>query len=39
MNFCHCDTASDGGEDKEGGRVEMQVSQGPRKEPTGAYTV
>src|SRR5262249_43332287 len=30
----------DGGEDKQHrGRVEMQVSQGPRKEPTGAYTV
>src|SRR5262245_27801529 len=30
----------DGGEDKQDrGRVEMRVSQGPRKEPSGAYMV
>jgi hypothetical protein len=29
----------DGGEDKERCCVEMQVSQGPREEPTRAYTV
>src|SRR5262249_12232532 len=29
----------DGGEEKDGDRVEMRVSQGARKEPTGAYTV
>src|SRR5262249_19308770 len=35
-----CPLPPDGREDKEDrGRVEMRVSQGPRKEPTGAYMV